>query len=162
MSPVIFLPGMSRLAVWARSLIPSAIISVAAAAAFFAVLIVLAMFAPQDQQTIRRHLADAIAGSEMVSQTKLGPLGTFPVYRNVFDCLLFGMMLAPAESARAAAISNRRAVAEALPAQDARMPPFLDCQTLVRAFPELGGDGVAFVQYDRYVLGMRVVGRVLL
>jgi hypothetical protein len=153
---------MSRLVVLASSLIRSALISIAAAAVFFAVLIVLALFAPQDQQTIRRHLADAIAGGEMISQTTLGPLATAPVYRAMFDCLQFGMLLAPAESGRAAAMSNRRPVAEAPSVQDARVPPFPDCQTLVRAFPELGGDGVGFIQYDRYLLGMRVAGRVLL
>src|SRR6185295_19022574 len=47
-------------------------------------------------------------------------------------------------------------------APDTRAPPFPPCQALLRALPELGGDGAEFVEYDRYVLGMRVLGRVLL
>jgi hypothetical protein len=33
---------------------------------------------------------------------------------------------------------------------------------LLRALSEAGGDGLKFVQYDRYILGARIVGRVLL
>jgi hypothetical protein len=145
-----------------KTSIQGVLISVATATVFFAVLIVLALFAPQDQPTIRRHLVDAIVGGEMVAQSDLGPRGRSPVYRNVFDCMLLGMMLAPAENGSAAAMSNRRLAAAAPSAQDVRVPPFPDCQALAQAFPELGGSGVQFIQYDRYVLGMRVAGRILL
>ena len=46
---------------------------------------------------------------------------------------------------------------------DPRVPPYPDCQALLRALPEFGADGsVWFLQYDRYILGMRTLGRVFL
>src|SRR5678815_4381544 len=101
-----------------KSSIQAGLISVATAALFFALVVAFAVFAPQDQQTIRRHLADAIVGGAMVAQTTHGPLATLPVYRHVFDCLMFGMMLAPAENGTVAALSNRRPVAKAAAAPD--------------------------------------------
>jgi hypothetical protein len=71
------------------------------------------------------------------------------------------MMLAPADAPLIAAVSNRMAAHDEA-ANDARVPPVPDCQALLRALPELGGAGVNFVEYDRYILGMRVLGRVLL
>jgi hypothetical protein len=150
----------SRLALLIRSLIPAALISVAMAAVFFALFAAAAIFAPQDQQAIRRHLIDAIASGELAAQTAIGPTQTFPMYRSGNDCFLLGMMLAPG-SRPAKALSNRVA-ATGPPAPDARVPPYPPCEALLRALPELGGTGAQFVEYDRYILGMRVLGRVLL
>jgi hypothetical protein len=61
------------------------------------------------------------------------------------------------------AISNRH-VALNPSWSDPRVPPTTDCQALARALPELGpgyGD-VHYQSNDRYILGLRVVGRVLL
>lgn len=135
--------------------------SMAVAAAFFAVFTTAAIWLPQDQQTIRRHIVDAIASGEFNAQTHLGPLQQFPVYRDVFNCLLFNMMLAPHRDRLTDAMSNRMVAVEP-GANDARVPPFPDCQALLRALPELGGTGAKFIQYDRYLLGMRVLGRVAL
>jgi hypothetical protein len=151
----------SRLALLIRSLIPAALISVAMAAVFFALFAAAAIFAPQDQQAIRRHLIEATASGELAAQTAIGPTQTFPMYRSGNDCFLLGMMLAPAGSRPAEALSNR-VVATGPPAPDARVPPYPPCEALLRALPELGGTGAQFVEYDRYILGMRVLGRVLL
>ena len=151
----------SRLAILARSLIPTALISVALAALFFALFAAAAIWAPQDQQAIRQHLIEAITSGEFSAQTSIGPNQTFPMYRSGNDCFLLGMMLAPAGSRPAEALSNR--VAAASPsAPDTRAPPFPPCQAVLRALPEVGGSGAEFGEYDRYILGMRVLGRVLL
>jgi hypothetical protein len=134
---------------------------VATAAACFAVLVTLALSLPQDQQTIRRHIVDAIVSGELNAQTSIGPVQTFTVHRHTFNCLLFNMMLAPDSDRLTDAISNRMVAVEP-GANDARVPPFPDCQALLRALPELGGTGAKFIQYDRYILGMRVLGRALL
>src|ERR1043166_6818651 len=152
----------SRLALLLRTLIPAALVSVAIAAAFFALFAAAAILAPQDQQAIRQTLIEAITSGEFSAQTSIGPNQTFPMYRSANDCFLLGMMLAPAGNRSAEALSNRVVAAASPSAPDARAPPFPPCQALLRALPELGGGGAAFVEYDRYILGMRVLGRVLL
>jgi hypothetical protein len=152
----------SRLVLLLRSLIPAALVSVAIAAAFFALFAAAAILAPQDQQAIRQTLIEAITSGEFSAQTSIGPNQTFPMYRSANDCFLLGMMLAPAGNRSAEALSNRVVAAASPSAPDARAPPFPPCQALLRALPELGGGGAAFVEYDRYILGMRVLGRVLL
>jgi hypothetical protein len=144
------------------SALRAALISAATAAMFFALFVAAAVFAPQNQASIRQHLAEAVVSGEMIAQTTLSPMSGFALYRNVYDCLLFGMMLAPEQNSFPAALSNRMAVASTERAADPRVPPFPDCQTMLRALPELDGDGVQFAQYDRYILGMRVAGRVFL
>ncbi|MEA2928804.1 MAG: hypothetical protein QOG38_1232, partial [Hyphomicrobiales bacterium] len=151
----------SRLAVLIRSLIPAALISVALAAVFFVLFAAAAIWAPQDRQAIRQNLIEAITSGEFSAQTSIGPNQTFPMYRSANDCFLLGMMLAPAGSRAAEALSNR-VVAASPSAPDARAPPFPPCQALLRALPELGGSGAEFVEYDRYILGMRVLGQALL
>jgi hypothetical protein len=154
---------MSRFVALARSLIPSAFISVALAAAFFALFAIAAIWAPQDQGMIRRHLIEAIKNGEFSAQTVIGPTQTFPMYRSGNDCFLLGMMLAPTADRPAAALSNQVLAASGNPsAVDERAPPYPPCQAILRALPEVGGSGGEFVEYDRYVLGMRVLGRVLL
>jgi hypothetical protein len=152
----------SRLALLIRNLIRAALISVALAAVFFALFAAAAMWAPQDQQAIRKTLIEAVTSGEFSAQTSIGPNQTFPMYRSANDCFLLGMMLAPADGRSAEALSNRVVAAASPSAPDARAPPFPPCQALLRALPELGGSGAEFVEYDRYVLGMRVLGRVLL
>jgi hypothetical protein len=151
-----------RFASLAKGLACAALISVAIAAAFFVVFAAAAIWAPQDQQTIRQNLVEAITSGEFSTQTSIGPNQTFPMYRSGNDCFLLGMMLAPAGSRPAEALSNRVVAAASPSAPDARAPPFPPCQAILRALPELGGAGAEFVEYDRYVLGMRVLGRVLL
>jgi|GEM_PF-3483304 len=139
----------------------AALVSVATAAAFFSVFLAAALWAPQDQQTIRQHLIESVKSGELNQQTNLGPFGTLSIYPNIFNCLLFNMMLAPASGPLIDAVSNRMAAHDGA-GNDARVPPVPDCQALVRALPELGGAGANFAEYDRYILGMRVLGRVLL
>jgi hypothetical protein len=139
--------------------IQAVLISVATAAAFFAVFVAAAIVVPQDQQAIRQHLVDAIISGEMNEQTDR--FQKYPVHRNVFNCLLFNMMLAPGSNPPVEAISNRMAAVDDVVYHD-RVPPFPDCQAMWRALPELGGIGARFIQYNRYILGMRVVGRVML
>jgi hypothetical protein len=141
-----------------KTSIQAALISVLAAAAFFGLLFAAATWLPQNQQAIRQHLIDVIASGEINARTSLGPMATLPVHRYAFDCLIFGIVLVPTGGA----ISNRMLAMDPA-AQDPRVPPFPDCQALLRALPELGGGAVpATIQYDRYILGARVLGRVLL
>ena len=151
----------SRLAILTKNLIPAALISVALASVFFALFAAAAIWSPQDQQAIRRHLVEAIMNGEFSAQTSIGPTQTFPMYRSGNDCFLLGMMLAPAGSRPAEALSNR-VVGTDGSAADARAPPYPPCQAILGALPELGGRGAEFIEYDRYILGMRVLGRVLL
>jgi hypothetical protein len=151
----------SRLALLVGSLIPAALISVATAAVFFTVFVAAAMWAPHDQPAIRKNLIEAITSGEFAAQTHLGPFRTFPVYRHTFDCLLFNNLLAPESDRLTDAMSNRMVAVEP-GANDPRVPPFPDCQALLRALPELGGTDAKFIRYDRYIVGMRVLGRVLL
>jgi len=144
-----------------KTAVRAALVSVATAAAFFSVFLAAAFWAPQDQQTIRQHLIESVKSGELNQQTNLGPFGTFSIYPNIFNCLLFNMMLAPASGPLIDAVSNRMAAHDGA-GNDARVPPVPDCQALVRALPELGGAGANFAEYDRYILGMRVLGRVLL
>jgi hypothetical protein len=137
-----------------------ALIGIASAALFFAIFVAAAIWAPQDQQAIRATIVDAIASGEINRQTTLGPLASFPVYRSVYDCLLFIMATAPERAGALAAAGNRTTSSQG--STDARVPPFPDCQTLLRTLPEFGGSSSPYFAYDRYVLGMRVVGRVML
>ena len=92
-----------------------------------------------------------------------GPLGSTVFPRHTLDCTLANMMLAPPAGRLADAISNRH-VALNPSWRDPRVPATSDCQGLARAIPELGA-GYGDVQYqssDRYILGVRVVGRVML
>jgi hypothetical protein len=76
---------------------------------------------------------------------------------------LFGMMVAPPADALTEAMSNRRPVTDST-VEDPRVP-YSFCQDFLRAFPEFAADGsdrVQFVAYDRYILGMRILGRILL
>lgn len=143
-----------------RTYIQAALIAAAVALAFFAILVTAAIWLPQDQQAIRRHLVDLVTSGEMNAQAHLGPNPNSLIYRHIFDCALFGMMLAPGTGADAMRI--KLAKSEPSYKDDPRAPPYADCQTILRAMPELGGSGVEFQQYDRYILGMRLLGRVML
>src|SRR5437764_14719133 len=111
-----------------KTAMQAALISVAAAAAFFGLLIAAATWLPQNQQAIRQHLIDVIASGEINAQTSLGPMATFPVYRYGFDCILFGMMLAPGDGT-SGPMSNRLLAVDPT-AHDTRVPPFPYCQAL--------------------------------
>lgn len=143
-----------------KGFVRTGLIAVAVAAVFFAILVAAAIWVPQDQQAIRRHLVDFVASGEINAQTRLGPNPNSLVYRYAYDCPLFGMMLAPETGA--AAMRNNLTTLVPAAQDDPRAPPVPHCQILLRAFPEVGGTGIAFEQYDRYILGMRVLGRVLL
>ena len=146
-----------------KELIGGAIISVAVAACFFAAFIAAALWLPQDQPTIRRHIVAAVLDGTFNARPSYGPLGATIFPRHTLDCTLANMMLAPPAGRLADAISNRH-VALNPSWSDPRVPATTDCQGLARAMPELGpgyGD-VQYVASDRYILGVRVVGRVLL
>ena len=146
-----------------KNLIRGAIISVAVAACCFAAFVAAALWAPQHQPTIRRHIVAAIEDGTFNTRFSYGPLGSTIWPRHTLDCMLAGMMLAPAVNRLIDAISNRH-VAINLSWHDPRVPATSDCQALARALPELGA-GYGDVQYttsDRYILGVRVFGRVLL
>jgi hypothetical protein len=146
-----------------KALIGGAIISVAAAACFFAAFIALALWLPQDQATIRRHVVAAVEQGAFNERFGYGPFGGIVWPRHTLDCTLANMMLAPPAGRLADAISNRHTALN-LSWSDPRVPATTDCQGLARAIPELGpgyGD-VQWVSNDRYILGVRVVGRVLL
>ena len=145
----------------AKTVACAAFTSVATAALFFGLFVAMAIWAPQDHQTIRRHLVEAIQNGDMAAASNLGPVRTFTIYRAAFDCILFSMMLAPVQGNRWDAVGNRM-VAPHPEGRDPRVAPYADCQALVRALPELGGIDPSFTQYDRYVLGTRVLGRILL
>ena len=146
-----------------KALIGGAIISVAVAACFFAAFIAAALWLPQDQPTIRRHIVAAVLDGTFNARPSYGPLGATIFARHTLDCTLANMMLAPPAGRLADAISNRH-VAFNPSWSDQRVPATTDCQGLARALPELGpgyGD-VQYIATDRYILGARVVGRVLL
>ena len=146
-----------------KELIGGAIISVAVAACFFAAFIAAALWLPQDQPTIRRHIVAAVLDGTFNARPGYGPLGATIFPRHTLDCTLANMMLAPPAGRLADAISNRH-VALNPSWSDPRVPATADCQGLARAIPELGpgyGD-VQYVASDRYILGVRVAGRVLL
>lgn len=146
-----------------KNLIRSAIISVAVAACCFAAFVAAALWAPQHQPTIRHHIVAAIEDGTFNTRFSYGPLGSTIWPRHTLDCVLAGMMLAPPVNRLIDAISNRH-VAINLSWHDPRVPATSDCQALARALPELGA-GYGAVQYttnDRYILGVRVFGRVLL
>jgi hypothetical protein len=146
-----------------KELIGGAIISVAVAACFFAAFIAAALWLPQDQPTIRRHIVAAVLDGTFNARPGYGPLGATIFPRHTLDCTLANMMLAPPAGRLADAVSNRH-VALNPSWSDPRVPATTDCQGLARAIPELGpgyGD-VQYVASDRYILGVRVAGRVLL
>jgi hypothetical protein len=146
-----------------KDLIRGAVISGAAAACFFAAFVAAALWLPQDQPTIRRHIVAAILDGTFNEQFSYGPLGSTVWPRHTLDCTLANMMLAPPAGRLADAISNRH-VALNPSWHDPRVPATSDCQGLARALPELGA-GYGDVRYqsnDRYILGVRVFGRALL
>ena len=146
-----------------KDFVRAAFISVAVAAGFFAAFVAGALWLPQDQQTIRRHIVAAVLDGTFNARPRYGPLGSTIWPRHTLDCTLANMMLAPPAGRLADAISNRH-VALNPSWSDPRVPATSDCQGLARAIPELGagyGD-VRFQPGDRYILGVRTVGRVLL
>jgi hypothetical protein len=140
------------------------LVSVVTAVAFFALLAVMAVWATRNQETIRGHVVDAIARGVMTKPVSLGPFDRYPQPNQQYNCLLFSMMVAPADNLLIDAMSNRFAMTD-LSVNDPRMPEVPFCQDLLRALPELGGEGwerVRWMQYDNYILGTRVLGRLLL
>lgn len=146
-----------------RVLARSLLASVATAVVLFALLLAVAVWAPQNQATIRRHLHDAVASGLIIEKGKLGPFDRLYTYTYLYDCIIFGTMLAPSRGVLTNAMSNRRPVIDST-VEDPRVP-FSFCQEFLRALPEFKADGserVQFASYDRYILGMRVLGRILL
>jgi len=146
-----------------KELIRGAVICVITAGCFFATFIAVALLVPQDQQRIRRHIMLAIEQGAFSTQRWYGPFGTIIWPRHTLDCVLAGMMLAPSGGRMIDALSNRYILPN-LSWRDTRVAATLDCQSMVRAIPELG-DGYGAVQFertDRYILGVRVLGKILL
>ena len=122
-----------------------------------------ALWVPQDQQAIRRHIVDAISNGTFNAQVRYGPFSNVAWPRHTLDCLPANMMLAPPTSLMIDAVSNR-SVALDSSWHDPRVPAAFDCQALARTIPELGagyGD-VRFVPSDRYISGFRIFGRAML
>src|SRR2546423_1391828 len=146
-----------------KGLISGAIISLGAAACFFAAFVAAALWIPQDQQAIRSHVVGAIIDGTFNARFSYGPFGGLVWPRHTLDCVPGSMMLAPPAGRLVAAISNRTPVID--PSwHDPRVAETADCQALARAIPELGtgyGD-VRFAPLDRYIMGVRVFARVLL
>lgn len=136
-----------------------ALVSLVTAVVFFALFVAAAIWAPQDHQKIRLHMIEAVQTGELNAQTTF--LHRFPTYLNLYNCLLFNMMLAPQRDGKEHAISNHMVRVDDKVVTPV-VPPFPDCQGLWRALPEVGGTGAEFIQYDRYLIGMRVLGRVIL
>ncbi|MEA2874678.1 MAG: hypothetical protein QOH67_5006 [Hyphomicrobiales bacterium] len=144
-------------------LVRGAVVSVGTAACFFALFVAAALWIPQDQQTIRRHIVAAIVDGTYNARFGYGPFGGIVWPRHTLDCGLSAMMIAPSVGRLVDAMSNR------IPAvnpswRDSRVPETLDCQAFARAVPELGpgyGD-VQFVSIDRYIMGARVFARAML
>ncbi len=82
-----------------REFVRGALISVAVAITAFAALVAAALWAPQDQKAIRQHLVDSIASGVLNDQSAYGPFAKAPLPTYVFNCLLFGTMVAPAGGA---------------------------------------------------------------
>src|SRR5947209_6955858 len=146
-----------------KNLICAAIISTIAAACCVAAFVAAALWIPQDQQAIRRHVVAAIVDGTLNARFRYGPFGG-PIWpRHTLDCVLASMMVAPPAGRLVEAISNRMPVVD--PSWHVgRVPESFDCQAMARALPELGvgyGD-VQFAPVDRYILGGRVFARVLL
>src|SRR4051794_15327960 len=146
-----------------KNLIYGAAISTIAAACFFAAFVAAAMWIPQDQQAIRRHVVAAIVDGTFNARFRYGPFGSLVWPRHTLDCVAASMMVAPPADRLVQAISNRMPIIN--PSwHDARVAETLDCQAMARALPELGagyGD-VQFEPHDRYIFGIRVFARALL
>jgi hypothetical protein len=146
-----------------KDLVRAALFSAAVAAGFFAAFVAAALWLPQDQPTIRRHIVSALEQGLFNKHYAYGPFGTIGWPRHTLDCVPINMMLAPPADRLTDAISNRH-VALNLSWSDPRVPATTDCQGLARALPELGpgyGD-VRYISNDRYIVGVRVLGRALL
>jgi hypothetical protein len=137
--------------------------SVAVAACFFAAFVAAALWVPQDQQAIRRHVVAAVGDGTFNVRLPYGPFGRVVWPRHTLDCALAGMMLAPPGGRLIDALSNQFIVPN-VAWQDPRVPETVDCQAMLRAIPELG-DGYGDITRqatDRYILGVRVIGKILL
>ena len=146
-----------------KDFVRGGLISAVVAAGFFAAFVAAALWVPQDQQTIRRHLVAAVADGTFNARFGYGPFGGLVWPRHTMDCGVSSMMLAPSAGRLADAVSNRMAVVN--PSwHDPRVAATLDCQAFARALPELGagyGD-VTFASNDRYIMGVRIFGRAML
>src|SRR4051794_3829992 len=78
-----------------KAAIRGAIISVVAVVCFFAAFIAAALWLPQDQATIRRHIVAAVLDGTFNARPSYGPLGATVFARHTLDCTLANMMLAP-------------------------------------------------------------------
>jgi hypothetical protein len=136
----------------------------ATAVVLFAVLFAVALWAAQRQEIARRHLADALAAGMLHQRAAVGPLDNHPAPNLIYDCIIFNMIGTTADHLVVSAMSNRWVGSDS-PVNDPRAPADPFCQSLLRAFPELRADGwdrIQVLQYDNYILGMRVLGRLLL
>src|SRR5262245_15317955 len=140
-------------------------VSLAAAAAGLAALWAIALWAPQNEQAIRVHLAAAVADGTINTYASYGALSSQRQPYYILDCLIFGMMLAPSSGPIADAISNHNPWPDPADIVDPRVPLHHDCQGMVAALPEAhppSGMAARFQEYDRYILGMKTLGRVML
>jgi hypothetical protein len=146
-----------------KELVRGLLISLAVAAAFFAAFVAAALWVPQDQPTIRRHVVAAVLDGTFNAHFAYGPFGGLVWPRHTMDCVIGSMVLAPPAGRLIDAMSNRWPVVNTS-WHDPRVPDTLDCQAFARALPELApayGD-VQFVPLDRYIMGIRVFARAML
>src|SRR2546423_224632 len=110
-----------------KNLICGLITSAIAAACFFAAFVAAALWIPQDQQAIRRHVVAAIVDGTFNARFGYGPFGG-PVWpRHTLDCVAASMMVAPPADPLVEATSNRMPIVN--PSwHDARVSETLDCQ----------------------------------
>src|SRR4051794_41808387 len=119
-----------------KAAIRGAMVSVAAAVCFFATFIAAALWLPQDQATIRRHIVAAVLDRTFHARPSYGPLGATVFARHTLDCTLANMMLAPPAGGPAAAINNPP-VRVHFSRGDPRGPATADCQGVGPATPEV-------------------------
>ena len=74
-----------------KEMIRAALISAATAACLFAAFVAAALWLPQDQPTIRRHIVAAIEQGLFNRQFGYGPFGSIIWPRHTLDCALAGI-----------------------------------------------------------------------
>ena len=114
-----------------RNLICGAAISALVAVGFSLAFLAAALWIPQDQPTIRRHVVAAVLDGTFNQHFGYGPFGGLVWPRHTMDCVIGSMLIAPPAGRLIDAMSNRWPVIN--PSwHDPRVPETLDCQAFVR------------------------------
>jgi hypothetical protein len=130
-------------------------------------LYVSSYFVFQGNGTILPRLQEAYKNEKLVIKQDYGPLSPFmggnPQFIFRHDCLIWGMLIAPYDSALDQAMRNHNLIREKQKVEDRLLPNSPDCQALspfiapsaTQALPRLN-------YYDRYILGHKLVAAFLL